>query len=290
VLEESHRESFRLTSFRVKRIIVYARALMFDDAPEPGGTPSSLRGWLSDVYLPALLDGSIDALVKRLGGRATVDDPVFGRASGLPALERYLKDASKWLADHGAAFTRLHFTTGADRDVTEGRLAIRVDSRPVEIPIAVVAERRRSREVEVRLYYPTHAIKGTHAVRSPLVGEDKELVLPAPIHEHVQGLGKADVTAVVDTFETEGAVREAGGAEHAKKSDLRAFYEKLFGTGGIEVVMGGVADDGRTCALEFTLVKFRGKTVPPQAGLTVYERGDSGLLRSVRIYDDLLES
>jgi hypothetical protein len=259
---------------------------MFDDGPERG-TPSSLRGWLSDVYLPALLDGSVDALVKRLGGRATVDDPVFGRASGLPALERFLNDAAKWLSEHGATFTRLHFTTGADRDVTEGRLALRVDSRQVELPIAVVAERRRSREVELRLYYPTHPIKGTHALRSPLVGEDKELVLPAPVQEHVAALGKADVAAVVDTFETEGAVREAGGAEHAKKEDLKTFYERISGSGGVEVVMGGVADDGRTCALEFTLVKLRGKTVPPQAGLTVYERGDSGLLRSVRIYDDL---
>jgi hypothetical protein len=30
-----------------------------------------------------------------------------------------------------------------------------------------------------------------------------------------------------------------------------------------------------------------GKGVPPQAGLAVYERGESGLLRAARIYEDV---
>jgi hypothetical protein len=72
---------------------------------------------------------------------------------------------------------------------------------------------------------------------------------------------------------------------------LRAHYEKLFaahpGSGGFEVLKGARADDGRTCALEYTIVRVRGKAVPPQAGLAVYERGESGLLRAVRIYEDV---
>ena len=56
---------------------------------------------------------------------------------------------------------------------------------------------------------------------------------------------------------------------------------------GIEVLKGARADDGRICALEYTVVRVRGKNVPPQAGLAVYERGESGLLRAVRIYEDV---
>ena len=51
--------------------------------------------------------------------------------------------------------------------------------------------------------------------------------------------------------------------------------------------MGASADDGRICALEYTVTKVAGKSVTPQAALLVYERGDSGLLRWVRRYDDI---
>ena len=56
---------------------------------------------------------------------------------------------------------------------------------------------------------------------------------------------------------------------------------------GIEVLKGARADDGRTCALEYTVVRVHGKPVPPQAGLAVYERGESGLLHAVRVYEDV---
>jgi hypothetical protein len=260
---------------------------MFDDGPDRGG-PSSLRGWLSDVYLPALLDGSLDALVRRLGARASVDDPIFGRASGLPALDRYVNDMSAWLLEREGKFERLAFTTGVDRDVTEGQLELTIEKRRVGIPIAVVAERRRSREIDLRLYYSTSPLKGTAAIRSPLVAENNALPLPIPVRDHLDALRRGSVTDILQGFETDGEVREASGATHPKSGDLKAFYEKLFATGGAEIILGGAADDGRTCALEYTLVKLKGRAVPPQAGLAVYERGDSGLLRSVRVYEDLV--
>jgi hypothetical protein len=260
---------------------------MFDDGPDRGA-PSSLRGWLSDVYLPALLEGTLDALVRRLGSRASVDDPIFGRASGLPALDRYVKDMSAWLLERRGKFERLAFTTGVDRDVTEGRLDLTIESKLVTIPIAVVAERKRSREIDLRLYYSTSPLKGTAAVRSPLVPENNALPLPIPVRDHLDSLRRGSVPDVLQGFETDGELREASGVTHAKSGDLKAFYEKLLGAGGAELILGGAADDGRTCALEYTLVRLKGRTVSPQAGLAVYERGDSGLLRSVRIYEDLV--
>ncbi len=266
---------------------------MFEEEPDRG-PPTSLRGWLSDVYLPALLDDdqkSLTALALRLGSRATVDDPIFGRASGVPALDRYIDEVSTWLETHKAKYTRLYFTTGIDRDVTEGSLTLTFDDKTVDLPVAVVAERRRSREVELRVYYSTQPIKGTFAARSPLVQEDSEVALPDAVTAHIDALRKADVTALVAGFEPGGTLREARGVEHAKGAGLEGFYKKLVADGassaGVEVLKGGAADDGRTCALEYTLVKIHGKDVPPQAALAVYERGDSGLLRSLRVYDDL---
>jgi hypothetical protein len=264
-----------------------------DDARSPGS--SELRGWLSDVYLPALIEGQVVALMHRLGGRATIDDPIFGRTSGLPTLEAYVAEMSEWLRKRGAKYERLCFATGTDRDVTEGKLTITLDGKAVDLPIAIVAERRPSREVELRLYYTTAPINGKPALRSPVVGRDDELLLAPTIVNHLAALAHADLDALVASFESGGAIRDSRGVTHAKDAnaggELRAFYAKLLGAtgvdGGVKVLKGGKADDGRICALEYTVVKIRGSVVPPQAGLAVYDRSDTGLLRAVRIYEDV---
>lgn len=261
------------------------------EEPTDRGAPSSLRGWLSEVYLPSLVASKPDALALRLGDRATVDDPIFGRTNGMPALQRYLEEVAAWLNKRSAAFTQVAFTMGSDRDVTEGTLALTFEGRRVELPVAVVSERRKEREVETRLYYSTKPIHGTHAVRSPLLPQDDEIAVPPPIAAHAKALSKGDVEGVVASFEVGGTLRDPAGETYTRTADggtVRTFYERLFGGhGGIEVLNGARADDGRTCALEYTVVKVRGKAVAPQAGLAVFERGDSGLLKAARIYEDV---
>jgi hypothetical protein len=263
-----------------------------EDAPERGA-PSSLRGWLSEVYFPALVACAPEPLTQRLGDRATVDDPIFGRTTGMPALQRYLEEVAAWLGKHAATFDRVAFTMGSDRDVTEGTLGLTFDGRRVSVPVAVVAERRKEREVEVRLYYSTRPINGAHAVRSPLLPQDDQIAVPPPIDAHLAALAKGDVQAIVASFEIGATLRNPAGEVFTREADggsLRAFYERLFGAasgvGGVDLLNGGRADDGSTCALEYTIVKMRGKGVPAQAGLAVYERGDSGLLRAARVYED----
>jgi hypothetical protein len=254
------------------------------------GAPSSLRGWLSEVYLPALVASQPEQLALRLGDRATVDDPIFGRTTGMPALQRYLEEVAAWLSKREAAFEKVAFTMGSDRDVTEGTLGLTFDGRRVKLPVAVVAERRKEREVEMRLYYSTRPINGSHAVRSPLLPQDDQISVPPPVAAHLAALAKADVPAIVAGFEIGGTVRNPAGELFTRDADggtLQKFYERLLGgSGGVEVLNGGRADDGSTCALEYTIVKVHGKGVPAQAGLAVYERGDSGLLKAARVYED----
>jgi hypothetical protein len=258
---------------------------------------SGLRGWLSDVYFPALVSSQADQLVRRLGDRATVDDPIFGRTTGMPALARYLEEIAGWLAKHRGAFDKVAFVTGSDRDVTEGTLSLTFEGRAVKVPVAVVAERRPGREVEIRLYYSTKPIKGTRAVRSPLLPQDDEVTVPLQVATQLDALSRGDLAAVMASFENGAILRDAAGRTHAKEDEggpLRAYYEALCpsaGAGatgsGIEVLKGARADDGRICALEYTVVRVRGKNVAPQAGLAVYERGETGLLRAVRVYEDI---
>jgi hypothetical protein len=261
-----------------------------DDAPQRGA-PSSVRGWLSEVYMPALVSAQAEQLARRLGHRATVDDPIFGRAQGTPALLTYLERAATWLTKHDGAFDSSGFTTGSDRDVTEGTLSVTVEGARVKVPVAVVAERRPEREVEIRLYYSTRLLLGKPTARTALVPRDDDLPVPPPVSAHLLALARGDVDAVVASFEPGGTVRDPLGREHIKEARggaLHAFFDGLLagassGGAAIQILKGARADDGRTCALEYS-VTVAGT---PQPALAVYERGDSGLLRAARLYHDL---
>src|SRR5579859_8038805 len=122
-----------------------------------------LRGLLSEVYLPALLSSDTDSLAHRLGDRATLDDPVIGRVSGAAELDQALRSTATRLARHQATFEKQGLIIGSDRDVTEGVLTFVVDGKSIAMPVSVVAEKRREREVHVRLYYPTSVLGGSHA-------------------------------------------------------------------------------------------------------------------------------
>jgi hypothetical protein len=268
-----------------------------ESAPDRGA-PSGLRGWLSDLYFASLATAQVDQLVKRLGERATIDDPIFGRTSGMPTLQRYAEEVAAWLQKHEGTFEKVAFVTGSDRDVTEGMLALTFDGRRVSVPVAVVAERRPEREVELRLYYSTKPIKGTRAVRSPLLPQDDEVAVPPPVAAHLDALSRASTKNIIASFEVSGTLRDSAGTTYANEGaggPLTAYYDRLFGApatpgapgSGLEVLKGARADDGTSCALEYTVVRVHGKDVAPQAGLAVYERGESGLLRSVRVYQDV---
>ncbi len=262
------------------------------DAPvrDPAST-SGLRGWLSDVYWVALATGKVEALAQRLGDRATVDDPRFGRASGMPAVAARLEEMARWLRTYEAEFEKTAFTMGGDRDVTEGSLVLTHEGVRRKLPVAVVAERRREREVELRVYYSTGPVGEAHVTRAALLGAT-EVPLPPAVSSHLAALARGDVAALLATFETEGTLRDAVGQVHAREGgELQRFYERLFaaaGSGGegLEFRPTGRADDGRTCALEYTLARAKGKDVPPRAGLAVYERGETGLLRAARVYTE----
>ena len=99
-----------------------------------------------------------------------------------------------------------------------------------------------------------------------------------------------DTEAILSTFEPGGYVREPIGpdAEHRGTDELRSFYAgRAVGGGGIGLEHYASTDDGVRCALEYNCVRWGSHQLPPQAALTVYERGSDGLLAAARIYGDV---
>jgi len=263
---------------------------MFDDDAER--PPTSLRGRISDVYFPALLGDLEEPLGVRLGARATVYNPLFGSATGLTPIRRQLHDVSAWLGEHVATYAHAYTLVGVDRDVSEGTLGLRTDGHHVELPVAIVAERRKAREIDVRVFHATRRVGAWQAARSPRPPADRDHAIPGDVAAHLAALRLGDPDALVVGFEADGALRDGAGATHARANGkLREFYVRLLqsergGNDWVPIVRSS-ADDGRTCAIEYETEKLRGDETAPKEGLLVFERGDNGLFRSVRLYDEV---
>lgn len=255
------------------------------------GDPLNLRGRLSDVYFPALLAADAGSLSRRLGDRATLDDPMFGATSGAPGIERVLIEATQWLVRHAATFEKRGLVVGSDREVTEGTLSLEAGGKRIDLPVAVVAEKRREREVDLRLYYSTHAFADAPSPRASTLA-DENVVVPAPVAAHLDALSRADLGAVVASFEREAILRAPDGSLYggSSRAPLGDYFKSLIAVGpqgGATFCRSARADDGNACALECTVVRLRGHAVPRHGILLVYERGDSGLLGGVRIYGNI---
>jgi hypothetical protein len=234
--------------------------------------PSSLRGRLCEVFFSAVLTEMIDPLMHRLGDKAELDDPIFGAVAGLEPMRTRLGEWTRFLAERDATYDRTITIVGADRDVTEGTLEVRVDGQHKSIPIAVLMERRREREVALRVYCATGAL-GAKA-KGPSHGAPPETTGTIPIvaADFLAAIGRRDAPAISACFEQESSVRDAMGAELTRDAAARILASPL--------VVHGVADNGQVCALEVALGNGS------RLGLLVLARGDSGLIRSLRIYSE----
>jgi hypothetical protein len=110
------------------------------------------------------------------------------------------------------------------------------------------------------------------------------------VGEYQRALSAGDVDAIVAAFEPDGYAQEPAGAQYVHRGHdaLRGFYSYLCSNGGgITLEHCAMVDDGRACALEYNVVRWGVSELPPEAGLAVYVRGDSGKLAAARMYDDV---
>lgn len=243
--------------------------------------PSSvLKGRLSDVFVPALVGGATAALARRLGSRATLDDPVHGRGASVGSIEGILVKLARDWHDRTAGYQELAGTTGVDCDVAEGVLRLGADGGAVDVPIAVVAERQSMREIDVRLYY---ALPGRTDARvipvTPLGPEPR-----APLaRELFAALESGDAAASLACFEQDGVVVDARGEVRGRQDG--ALEAWLAPHAGLELAPIACADDGRRCCVE---VARKGSGSRHLAALFVLVRGDGGRLRELRVYGSAL--
>ncbi len=130
----------------------------------------------------------------------------------------------------------------------------------MDLPVAIVADRRPdARMEEVRVYYSNWPLTGRHASRPPVLQPDPELRQPDVVGDYQRALAAGDLDAIVASFEPGAYAREPAGTDyvHRGPEGLREFYEWLFSNeGGIPLEHCSVTDDGRSCALEYNVVRW----------------------------------
>jgi hypothetical protein len=241
-------------------------------------------------FFDGLMTGEIEALIGSFAGEPELHHPVRGRIKGDRAFERFVIETNAWFAARRVTVEDVNVTRPPVRGVEEVVLHLDSDDGRIELPVAIAGERDADdRMFEMRLYFSTWPLNGGHAVRPPLMQPDPDLDVPDIVGEYQRALAAGDVEAALAAFEPDGYVREPAGAGHTHRGteELRALYERFFSNGGgIALEHCAVTDDKRACALEYNVVRWGETELPPQAGVAVYVRGQSGKLAAARIYDD----
>jgi hypothetical protein len=239
-------------------------------------------------FFDGLMTGETAALIGSFTDEPEVHHPVRGRIKGSAAFAGFVTDLTAWMTAGDVTVEDVNFIVTPSGGVEEFVLHV---GGGIELPVALAADLDRdARMTELRMYFSNWPLTGAHRVRPPLLQPDRDLHEPDVVGEYQRALAAGDVDAAVAAFAPDGYVREpAGGAyTHRGTDDLRALYEQFFSNGGgISLEHCVAIDDGRACALEYNAVAWGATELPPQAGIAVYVRGDSGKLAAARIYDDV---
>jgi hypothetical protein len=241
-------------------------------------------------YFDGLLAEEPDALVKSFAVEPELYVPLRGRVKCARAFEAFASETRSWLHAHNASIEDVEHVITERHGFEEVILHLDAPTGRVDLPVAIVADRRSDGRIEeLRIYFSNWPLDGRHAGRPPLLQPDPQLRESDIVGDYQRALASGDVDAIVATFEPDGYAREPAGGEHIHggPDGLRTFYERLFSNGGgIPLEHCAVIDDGRVCALEYNVVRWGKTELAPAAGFAVYARGPSGKLTAARIYDD----
>jgi SnoaL-like domain len=244
------------------------------------------------AYYEGILASQPDALVRSFAGQPRINDPRVGYVEGVRQLRAFVSGMADWLRERYAIVENVALTLTEGRTVEEVVLRLLADDGGLgQWPVAIVTDRNPDRTLKaIRVYHSMWPLTGRHNLRPPLLPEDPGLHTEGAPGNYQQALAEGDLEGIVGTFEPDGYAREpSGGAYvHRGAEGLTELYKHMFANGGgIPLEHCTLTDDGTRCAIEYNCVRWGVTDISPQAGVAVYERGNSGLLSAARIYDDV---
>lgn len=259
----------------------------------------------------AACEGDEDAAValffekKLFGNTPCVIDTPYRRFEGLEGVREFVRTwLSTFHADEGKVIPVVQ-TRANGRSVTELQIDFTVNGEIEQVPMFVVADLRTQDTLdEVRIYCHCSFVPGLQAYRKPLfksahleMGDPG--LLTGAVREYYEALHHVPALDVDRILACMGEGCKFGGYEPEDPDhkpaetpeELRAKFEYM--AGYIPRCVGmryeTIIDDGRTCVIEWVhIVSRAGQEERARiaiSGVSAYERGDDGLLCSIRICD-----
>lgn len=142
-------------------------------------------------YFDGLLAGEPDALVKSFAAVPELHDPVHGRVKGARAFEAFVSEASSWLRRHNVTVEDVEHVITERRGFEEVILHFDAHNGRVDLPVAIVADRRSDGRIdELRIYFSSWPLADRCANRPPLLQPDPKLRAPDVVGDyHVARVG-----------------------------------------------------------------------------------------------------
>ncbi|WP_160147692.1 nuclear transport factor 2 family protein [Arthrobacter sp. TS-15] len=238
-----------------------------------------------------MVAGETSRLIESFRGEPELHHPIRGRIKGITAFTRFIQEMGDWLREKNYSVDILNLIVTGPRSVEEVVLTLDGPSGAIDMPIAIVSDRTPDGQVlEMRMYFSTWPLTGSHSLRPPLLQPDPDVKETGFVGDYQRALASGDITAVVASFDNGGYFREPSGGTHIHRGahELASLYEHFFSNGGgIRLEQCASTDDGRACAVEYNVVGWGRTTMSPQAGIAIYVRGASGKIAAARIYDDV---
>jgi hypothetical protein len=199
-------------------------------------------------YFDGLLSGDPEPLVDSFVGEPQVHDPLRGRVRGEEAFRAFVSDSSAWLREHHAQVDDVEHVILERHGFEEVVVHLDTEHGRIDLPVAVVADRRADGRIEeVRVYFATAPLTGRGTHRPPLLQADRAVRVPKEVAD---------------------------------------FYASSTEGGEVGLEPCALVDDGRAGALELNVV--RTGTSPPtsEAAIAVFVRSEHEEGASVRAYAD----
>jgi ketosteroid isomerase-like protein len=242
-----------------------------------------------EEYYAKVSSGQFEELLDTFEGDPSIDTPLHGLVQGRQAALDYFRKEREWLFDRqpGAQFFSTIDTE--ERVVVEYLILLQRNEQRIELPVAVLADKKGNGFSQVRVYHTTWMTRGMHTIRDPLLTPRADLDEPEIVQRYMKALAAGDLETVLSLFADYGYVREPSGSEfkHVGRDARRQFYERALAGGGIPLQHCTATFDGRRCAIEYIIDRWGGVSIDPQPGVAVYELDAGGRLGAVRIYDDI---
>lgn len=239
-------------------------------------------------YLTVLKKEDIDALSSLLNNRSTMYTPLDGLISGRMKIKNYIMNQKDWLNTKNARVEIFNLIDAKNRIIIELSIFYDKGEKKIELPFVAVLDIENNFIINIRIYHSSWPITGKHISIKPILKPDTNLEVPDIIIEYMKGIKNADKDHVLSLFEVDAYVQEPSGSKyrHLGESGRNEFYSFALDKGGIPLKHCTATFDGRHFAVEYVFDEWGNKKFEPQAGIAIYEIGESGKIAAVRIYDD----